>query len=136
MKTLIVETQIKIRFSEVDSMGVVWHGTYAKYFEDAREAFGEKFGLGYLFVFENGFFTPLVSLDFKYKAVIKYGDEIIIKATFIETPAAKIIFDYEIRNAKTNEICTTGRSIQAFLDRNYQLVLYPPPFYINWKNQF
>lgn len=136
MKPLIVETQIKIRFSEVDSMGVVWHGTYAKYFEDAREAFGEKFGLGYLFVFENGFFTPLVSLDFKYKAVIKYGDEIIIKATFIETPAAKIIFDYEIRNAQTNEICTTGRSIQAFLDHEYKLVLYPPPFYINWKNQF
>ena len=108
MKPLIVDTQIKIRFSEVDSMGVVWHGTYAKYFEDAREAFGEKFGLGYLFVFENGFFTPLVSLDFKYKAVIKYGDEIIVKATFIETPAAKIIFDYEIRNAKTNGICTTG----------------------------
>lgn len=136
MKPLIVETQVKIRFSEVDSMGVVWHGTYAKYFEDAREAFGEKFGLGYLFVFENGFFTPLVSLDFKYKAVIKYGDEIIVKATFIETPAAKIIFDYEIRNAKTNEICTTGRSIQAFLDHNFQLVLYPPPFYLNWKNQY
>ena len=40
--------KIDIRFSEVDSMHVVWHGNYAKYFEDAREAFGEKYGLDYL----------------------------------------------------------------------------------------
>lgn len=37
------------RFSEVDSMNIVWHGSYPLYFEDAREAFGEKYGLGYLF---------------------------------------------------------------------------------------
>ena len=33
---------LEIRFSEVDSMKIVWHGSYAKYFEDAREAFGKE----------------------------------------------------------------------------------------------
>ena len=38
----------EIRFSEVDSMNVVWHGSYPLYFEDAREAFGRKYGLSFL----------------------------------------------------------------------------------------
>lgn len=37
------ETKVfDIRFSEVDSMNVVWHGSYPLYFEDAREAFGKN----------------------------------------------------------------------------------------------
>ena len=46
MKTinkLTESKQILIRFSEVDSMSIVWHGSYVQYFEDAREAFGRKY---------------------------------------------------------------------------------------------
>ena len=58
MKTegLSASKDIEIRFSEVDSMNFVWHGSYSLYFEDAREAFGAKYGLGYLFIFNNGFY--------------------------------------------------------------------------------
>lgn len=34
-------TTIKVRFSEIDSMQIVWHGEYVRYFEDGREAFGK-----------------------------------------------------------------------------------------------
>ena len=37
--------EFDIRFSEVDSMNVVWHGSYPLYFEDAREEFGRKYKL-------------------------------------------------------------------------------------------
>lgn len=39
MSELKASKDFEIRFSEVDSMKVVWHGSYAIYFEDAREAF-------------------------------------------------------------------------------------------------
>ena len=32
---LRVDVGRKVRFEEVDSMGIVWHGHYASYFEDA-----------------------------------------------------------------------------------------------------
>ena len=44
---LTVEKQFEVRFSEVDMMNIVWHGSYPLYLEDAREAFGEKYGLSY-----------------------------------------------------------------------------------------
>ena len=44
---LTCRTPIRVRFSEVDSMQVVWHGEYMRYFEDGREDFGRRFaGLG------------------------------------------------------------------------------------------
>lgn len=48
MIELKASKEVEIRFSEVDSMNVVWHGSYPLYFEDAREAFGKKFGLAYM----------------------------------------------------------------------------------------
>ena len=51
--------EIEIRFSEVDMMGVVWHGSYALYFEDAREAFGAKYDLSYMGYVDHGFYAPI-----------------------------------------------------------------------------
>ena len=47
--SLVGKTSLRVRFSEVDSMQIVWHGEYVRYFEDGREAFGREFaGLGYM----------------------------------------------------------------------------------------
>lgn len=72
MIELKASKEFEIRFSEVDSMNVVWHGSYPLYFEDAREAFGKKFGLAYMCFFDHGYFAPLVELTFHYKKPIKY----------------------------------------------------------------
>ena len=48
---LSAEKIIDIRFSEVDSMDIVWHGSYVQYFEDAREEFGKKYKLEYLRIY-------------------------------------------------------------------------------------
>lgn len=73
MKELKETIPFSVRFSEVDSMNIVWHGSYSLYFEDAREAFGKRYGLGYFDIFGNGYYAPLVELSFNYKRPIKYG---------------------------------------------------------------
>lgn len=136
-KTLSVTLPFNIRFSEVDSMGVVWHGHYAKYLEDAREAFGAKYGLEYLMMYGKGFFEPIVELTFKYKRVLIYGMKPEITITYCPCEAAKIIFDYEIRDTVTGEVAVTGHSVQVFMDANtHQLVLTSPDFYEEWKRKW
>lgn len=136
MKHLQSTFTIKIRFSEIDAMRVVWHGAYAKYFEDAREYFGNTYGLSYTLIEENGYFAPIVDLSFQYKKPLTYGMMPEITITYSFTEAAKIVFDYEIRNAATQEIMVTGHSVQVFMDRNYELVWINPPFYEEWKNKW
>ena len=136
-KILSVTKPFDIRFSEVDSMGLVWHGHYAMYFEDAREEFGKKYHLEYLFMYDQGFFEPLVELTFKYKKPLIYGMKPEITVTYRPTEAAKIVFDYEIRDTATGEVYVTGHSVQVFMDKtNYQMVLYSPDFYEEWKKKW
>jgi acyl-CoA thioester hydrolase len=133
--TLKVSKEVDVRFNEVDSMNIVWHGSYALYFEDAREAFGAKYGLGYLDIFGHGYYAPLVELKFNYKRPLVYGKRARVDITFRNTDAAKIIFDYEIRDTHDETLVATGYSVQVFLDKQYQLVWGNPAFYEEWKRK-
>lgn len=132
MKHLKARKEIDVRFSEVDSMGIVWHGSYAKYFEDAREEFGRMYGLGYLRMFAEGVYAPLVKLDFNYKKSIDYGHKIIAEIEYVPTDAAKICFKYTITSDE-GEVIATGSSTQVFLDKDYRLMWTAHEFYEQWK---
>ena len=136
MKELKATVPLNIRFSEVDSMNIVWHGSYVMYFEDAREAFGQKYGIAYLDIFGNGYYAPLVDLSFKYKSPITYDMKPEITITYKPVDAAKIVFDYEITNPENGEVLATGHSVQVFMDLNYQLVCVNPEFYEEWKKKW
>jgi acyl-CoA thioester hydrolase len=136
VKTLSTTLKFKIRFSEIDAMRVVWHGAYAKYFEDAREYFGQQFDLGYLLIEQEGYFAPIVDLQFQYKQPLRYAMEPEITITYRPTEAAKIVFDYEIRDTATQTVMVTGRSVQVFMDKDYQLVWDTPAFYQAWKERW
>lgn len=130
------EIEFKIRFSEVDSMNVVWHGSYPLYFEDAREAFGKKYDFGYMLIFDSGYYAPLVDLEFHYRKPIVYGMRPRIKITYRPTESAKIVFDYKIYDSNDSSLLASGRSTQVFMDKDYKLVLYNPPFYEEWKKRW
>lgn len=130
------EIEFKIRFSEVDSMNVVWHGSYPLYFEDAREAFGKKYDFGYMLIFDSGYYAPLVDLEFHYRKPIVYGMHPKIKITYHPTDSAKIVFDYKIYDSNDGSLLASGRSTQVFMNKDYKLVLYNPPFYEEWKKRW
>ena len=127
-----------IKFSEVDSLRVVWHGHYVRYFEDGREAFGKQYGLGYIDIFEQGqLAVPLVDLQVNFKRVLEYGDSVRIETTLIDTPAAKLIFEYKVISVKPGFIACTGRSTQVFMaPATKELYITVPPFMEAWKKKW
>lgn len=133
---LVAEKKIEIRFSEVDVMNVVWHGSYPLYFEDAREAFGVKYGLSYKRYMDERVFAPIVELDIKYKRPILYGMTPVVRIVYRPTEAAKIVFDYEIVDAETGTVFATAHSVQVFMDMNYNLMWDNPGFFVEWKKQW
>ena len=135
MKELKASKILDIRFSEVDSMNVVWHGSYMLYFEDAREEFGRKYQLEYMRIADSGYYAPLVDMEFHYRRPITYGMRPRIDIIYRPTEAAKIIFDYEIHDPDTDELMASGRSVQVFIDKNYQLMWTNPDFYAEWKKR-
>ncbi len=133
-KILQSNTEVLVRFNEADPLGIVWHGHYIRYFEDGREDFGTRYGIGYLDVFKNGFVTPIVQVDCSFKKSLRYGDTVLIETSFIPCDAAKIEFSYRLFNKKTGDLVASGKTTQVFLDKEEsQLQLLNPPFFEEWK---
>ena len=131
---LTSSVKFRVRFSEVDTLRIVWHGNYLKYFEDARDAFSLEHGLDFLDLYEeDGMFAPLVKTELEHKTPLRYGDEGIAEVTYEDCAAAKCIFNYRILNSKTGVIAVEGRTIQAFTDTDYNLQLYLPEYVARWK---
>ena len=130
LKTL---TELRIRFSEVDSLKIVWHGNYAKYLEEGREDFGRKYNIGYMDVLKQGFVTPVVNMTVNYKKPLFYGDKAIIETRYIDTDAAKMIFSYSIFNKKSGELVATAETTQVFLTTDMELHITVPKFFEEWK---
>jgi len=135
--SLINQTRIRVRFSEVDSMQIVWHGEYVRYFEDGREAFGRQYGgLGYMEMYNSGFVVPLVKINLEFKHPLVCGDTAIVETRYINCDAAKILFEYVIYRESDMQVVATGESMQVFLNRDNQLELVNPNFYIQWKKKW
>ena len=121
--SLVGKTSLRVRFSEVDSMQIVWHGEYVRYFEDGREAFGREFaGLGYMDIHASGYTAPIVELQLQYKKPLRVNDT--------------AVGEYTIRSATDGEIVAEGSSTQVFLDARGELQLLAPEFYRKWKERW
>ena len=127
---LSLSVPVKVRFSEVDSLKIVWHGSYVKYLEDGREAFGEKFGLEYMHIYNSGFVAPIADMQFKYLNSAKVGDTLIVEITYVPSRAAKLIFDYRIYRESDHELLTTARTIQLFQSRDGTFEVSNPDFFL------
>jgi acyl-CoA thioester hydrolase len=128
--------EIEVKFSDVDMLGVVWHGNYIRYFEDGREAFGKQYGLGYMEVYNAGYVVPIVNVNCDYKRFLRYEDKVIIETVYTPTESAKINFDYRLLNAQTGELIVKGSTVQVFVHRdNFELQLTNPDFFLEWKQK-
>ncbi len=135
--TLKAQIEIKIRFNEVDSLRIVWHGHYVKYLEEAREAFGQKYEMGYLDMEKNGYASPIVKVDIDYKQQLQYGDSVIVETEYVDSAAAKLIFNYTLYRKKDRVVVARAKTIQVFLDiKTMELSLNHPPFGIAWKKKW
>lgn len=132
---LTFSNQIRIRFNEVDSLGIVWHGNYIKYFEDGREAFGREYGISYNDVKQQGFAIPIVKMSAEHQIPLKYGELATIETTYINTRAAKLVYSYIIKNEKGQTVCT-GETTQVFTNlKDGTMALNLPEFYKSWKEK-
>lgn len=125
--------RVRVRFSEIDPIKMVWHGNYVKYMEDAREAFGRRYGLGYQLIFGSGYYAPVYDMHLRYMAPATLDDELDVKITWLDEPGAKICFTYEIRKAGSGEIVLKADTIQLFTTHDGLLETSEPDFYRHWK---
>lgn len=127
------KVRVRVRFSEVDPIQMVWHGNYVKYMEDAREAFGRSYGLSYMHIFESGYFAPVFDMHLRYASSASVDDELEVTISYRPERGAKLCFDYEIRRVSDDKLILTASTIQLFTTREGEFEASEPEFYHRWK---
>lgn len=121
---------IRIRYSETDQMGVVYHGNYAQFFEIGRTEWLRNLGFSYKYMEKTGVMLPVVSLNCNFKKSAFYDDFITIKTYLKKTPTVKIEFNYEITNQNNILLCT-GSTVLAFINSKTKKPIRCPEFLLN-----
>ncbi len=121
------QTQIRVRYSETDQMGVVYHGNYAQYFEIGRVEWLRNKGISYKWMEDNGIMLPVVSLTMNYKKPARYDELLTLKTILKKLSSVKIEFDYELYN-EVGELLTIANSILVFVDMKSGRPIAPPTY--------
>jgi acyl-CoA thioester hydrolase len=124
------QLEVRVRYSETDQMGVVYHGNYAQYFEIGRVEWLRNIGISYKWMEETGIMLPVVSLTMNYKKPARYDDILLVKTIFKSQTSVKIEFDYEIINAN-GDLLTIGNSVLVFVDMKTGRPVLPPEYVLS-----
>jgi len=106
------EVVIQVPFHDVDLVGIVWHGHYAKYFEVARCALLESFDYNYDRMMASGYGWPVIDLRFRYVKPAQFGQKIRVRATLLEWEN-RLRIEYLVSDDASGERLTKGESVQV-----------------------
>jgi len=75
---------IEVAFHDVDVMGVVWHGHYFKYLENARWKLMDRLGYGYVAMRDSGFLWPIIETHVRHIRPAAFGDRLAVTEATVE----------------------------------------------------
>ena len=107
--------QYRVIYADIDKMGVVYYGNYARLFEMGRTAMIREMGLPYIELEKDGVMMPVYSVESKFRNVLKYDELITIETTVKELPTARMEFFHRIYN-EDGGLAHEARVVLVFMD--------------------
>lgn len=125
---------VRVRYSETDKMGVVYHGSYIPYFEIGRVEWLRDNGVSYKEMEDSGVGLPIVSMKIDYKKSAQYDEVLTLETTYKKHSAFKLEFDQKIYNQK-NELLTIAHFILVFISLKTGRPILPPDYILEILNK-
>lgn len=111
---MIVKTLYRVKFYDTDTMGVVHHSNYIRWFETGRVEFLRELGIDLNDMMNDGILFPIVEVGAKFHAPAHFDDELEIETTAEALTKAKMKFNYVIRRHGEERILAEGTSTNVF----------------------
>lgn len=103
---------VEVRYAETDQMGIVHHSVYAIWFEQARTEFFRTAGANFAEMEAEGFASPVLELNVKFKRPTHYGEIVDIETTMIKEDLLRVRFCYNVY--VKGKLCATGYTLHCF----------------------
>lgn len=108
---------IRPRYEETDQMGVIYHGNYITWFEQARSGFFRALGYPYKRLEDEGYWIPVIGVGCKYIAPAKYDEEVYVKTIIAKYGGVRIELNYQVYDVATDQLLVEGFTKHATTDK-------------------
>jgi len=110
MSTFEYETEIQVRFRDVDAMHHVNNAVYATYLEQARvDYYADVLGVGL-----DDIDTVLVNLEVDYRSGIELDDAVTVAMGVRDIGKSSVTMGYEVRVG--DRVAATAETVQVYVD--------------------
>ncbi len=125
------DTQVRVRYGEVDRMGFLYHSHYVELFDVGRTELMRSLGLPNAAIEAEGIMLPVLNVTVDYKNPAHYDDLLMVRTTLAELPGVKIRFAYEVFRTSWDghadpQPITTGSVTLAFMHSDTKRACRPP----------
>lgn len=117
------EHVLRCRFAETDAMGIVHHGAYAAYLEEARVAFLRDRGHSYEALRAEGVDFAVLELFVQYRAPLRFDEVVTVHLVIGEVSRATFQVAYLL--TVEGEVRTTAASVHGAVDHRGRALRLP-----------
>jgi acyl-CoA thioester hydrolase len=119
------DVEFRVRYSESDQMGVVYHANYLVWCEIGRTDYIRRCGMPYSEMERQGVALAVADASIRYHAPARYDDLVRVETTLADVRSRAITFEYLITNATTGDRLVSARTVLVSIDRDGRPVALP-----------
>lgn len=122
------EYPVRAHPHHTDYAGIVWHGTYLAWMEEARVECLRSLGMDFAELVALGCDLPVVQLSLRYHRSLRMGMEAVVRTRMEPVEGVRIHWEYRIESPDGDEVYVTGRVTLVGIDREKgKIVRQLPP---------
>jgi len=110
--------QVRVRYPEVDRMGVAHHANHFVWFEIGRTELMRARGIDYRRLEDEGILLPVIEAACAYHAPARYDDLLRVRTHVEAASAVRVSFSYRIEREPDGRLLATGSTRHAAVDRS------------------
>ena len=123
---LAAEIEVAVPFHDVDLPGIMWHGHYLKYLENARWALMDRLGFGLEAMLSSGYGWPIVDLQVKYLRTSKYAQRLRVRASMIDWEN-HLTINYLLTESDSGQRVARAQTKQVAVEASTGLMQFTTP---------
>ncbi|HYX22345.1 MAG TPA: thioesterase family protein [Thermoanaerobaculia bacterium] len=119
-----VPTDLRVRYSETDQMGIVYHAHYLVWFEIGRTEWCRAAGYPYAAMERDGLYIPVTRAEAAFRRRSSYDDAIRIVTAMTELSGRGCTFGYRVENPDGDRLAD-GATRHVFTDPSGKAIRAP-----------
>jgi acyl-CoA thioester hydrolase len=123
------ETRLRVRYAETDQMGVVYHSNHFIWFEVGRVELLRQLGFSYRDMeAQDNCFVAVAEATCRYRAPIRYDEEILVRTRMLNVRESVIHFGYELRRVEDGTLLAEGETTHIVTDSSMKVAELPDKY--------